>query len=177
MIDQAAIKRLRKLALAATPGPWRAWLDETEEQWRVVLPDSNEMNYAAVAERTPQDERGTDLHYEQGPDAAYIAAVSPDVVLGLLDALEGYRNTATLEEQRMVARAEHAEAERGRLSEEVRRLREALEPLIEIVYGPKYEGNHHIRESRDYPEWIRARAALAAPAPAQGQKPEQEAHV
>lgn len=64
------IGRLRKLALKATQGPWHVWrfgegkppyLAHSAASWAVSLGEEN---------------------------LAYIAALSPDVVLGLLDAME-----------------------------------------------------------------------------------------
>jgi len=67
------IKRLRRLAEQATPGPWRVNMKGHSyhevarvNDLEVAPPDSVELAHCA-------------------DDAAYIAAVSPDVVLGLID--------------------------------------------------------------------------------------------
>lgn len=73
------LNRLRDLAQAATPGPWRveARGHAAQEVARVnnlevAPPDSVELAHCAT-------------------DAAYIAAVSPDVVLGLIDDVDRLR--------------------------------------------------------------------------------------
>lgn len=79
---------LRKLAEGATPGPWEAhaphgWMDDTYDEHLVFK--AGDRSYEAQI--TP----GGGEHGDDGlrpEDAAYIAAVSPDVVLGLLDRLE-----------------------------------------------------------------------------------------
>jgi hypothetical protein len=73
----ATVERLRELAKAATPGPWTAepyvYADE-DGRGRVTSPsDSDDFNLVDSL---------------AAADAKYIAAVSPDVVLELLDALE-----------------------------------------------------------------------------------------
>lgn len=67
------LNQLRALAQAATPGPWRVEAQGHASQevarvnsLEVAPPDSVELAHCAT-------------------DAAYIAAVSPDVVLGLID--------------------------------------------------------------------------------------------
>jgi len=61
--------RLRGLAEKATPGEWITVKDEKANQWRVTEPKR----------------RGLIGIYHTEPDAAYLAALSPDVVLALLD--------------------------------------------------------------------------------------------
>ena len=75
----AELNQLRALAQAATPGPWRveARGHAAQEVARVnnlevAPPDSVELSLCAT-------------------DAAYIAAVSPDVVLGLIDEVDRLR--------------------------------------------------------------------------------------
>ena len=72
-MTDAEIKSLRDLMRAATPGPWRVEARGHASQQvarvnnlEVAPPDSVELAHCA-------------------DDAAYIAAVSPDVVLGLID--------------------------------------------------------------------------------------------
>jgi hypothetical protein len=83
------MKELRTLALAATPGPWKSfvetldhggWKPETQQVTigaEGVLIATYDTSYAEY----PDDERNAS-------NAAFIAAVSPDVVLGLLDRIE-----------------------------------------------------------------------------------------
>lgn len=75
----AELDQLRALARAATPGPWRVEAQGHAEQdvarvnnLEVAPPDSVELAHCA-------------------DDAAYIAAVSPDVVLGLIAEVERLR--------------------------------------------------------------------------------------
>lgn len=75
--------RLRELAAAATPGPWQfeyagqfGKMGEVELYGNAQLPDEGDL--IAVFSRD-DNEQGAE------PNAAYVAAVSPDVVLALLD--------------------------------------------------------------------------------------------
>ncbi len=75
----AELNQLRALARAATPGPWRVEAQGHAPQQvarvnnlEVAPPDSVELAHCA-------------------DDAAYIAAASPDVVLGLIDEVAGLR--------------------------------------------------------------------------------------
>lgn len=72
----AFLAELRALAEAATPGPWEHGGEDAP--WNVLAPHTPE-EYAIVS---------TSGLYA---DARYLAAVSPDVVLWLLDALEAER--------------------------------------------------------------------------------------
>lgn len=80
MID---IAELRKVAEAATPGPWKTHaIDDTS----IVSADGEDV---ATTCDTSIVERSGAYNYERmEADAAYIAAASPDVILGLLDRLE-----------------------------------------------------------------------------------------
>jgi hypothetical protein len=78
------IQELRRLAEAATPGPWDAAYD-----------DAVEGHY--VAKRYESGWAGDVATH--GPTAAYIAALSPDIVLALLDALAAAEQAASMAEQ------------------------------------------------------------------------------
>jgi len=78
-MTHSELDQLRALAHAATPGPWRveaqghAWQEVARvNNLEVAPPDSVELAHCA-------------------DDAAYIAAVSPDVVLGLIAEVERLR--------------------------------------------------------------------------------------
>jgi hypothetical protein len=78
-MTRSELNQLRDLAQAATPGPWRVcarWGAPQEvarvNNLEVAPPDSVELSHCAT-------------------DAAYIAALSPDVVLGLIDEAERLR--------------------------------------------------------------------------------------
>ena len=78
-MTRSELNQLRDLAQAATPGPWRVEAQGHAEQevarvnnLEVAPPDSVELAHCAT-------------------DAAYIAAVSPDVVLGLIDEVDKLR--------------------------------------------------------------------------------------
>lgn len=81
--DEVREVELRKLAEAATPGPWEVvggWVEATHGG--EVTPQRVDcMSYCYG---------GTPERMESG-DAKYIAAASPDVVIGLLDALASAR--------------------------------------------------------------------------------------
>lgn len=79
---------LRRAAEAATPGPWVAMkagsFDWAGAYWAVgTVADG-------YGERATLDEAE---HLNAEADATYIAATSPDVVLGLLDEVEALRET------------------------------------------------------------------------------------
>lgn len=65
---------LRRLAEAATPGPWHACHDEDGVPQVASGSHEEQRSYVAITSITP--------------DAEYIAAASPAVVLALLDAIE-----------------------------------------------------------------------------------------
>ena len=74
---------LRRLAEAATPGPWRRANETAEvpprvEPHRLVEQDTDPL-YSKVVARTYRDKQ-----HEAAADAAYIAAASPDRILALL---------------------------------------------------------------------------------------------
>ena len=78
-MTRSELNQLRDLAQAATPGPWRVEAQGHASQevarvnnLEVAPPDSVELAHCAT-------------------DAAYIAAVSPDVVLGLIDEVDRLR--------------------------------------------------------------------------------------
>lgn len=90
VVPMPAEKRaeLKRLAEAATPGPWRS-------VWEEENPDPNSHDEKAIIPLNPREggygDFVTGLIWYDGPhagctkqDAAYIAAVSPDVVLDLL---------------------------------------------------------------------------------------------
>ena len=70
--DQASLSSLRELALAATPGPWRAQQRNKQEAIYIVGPD-----------HTPPA-----CHAFYANNADYIAAAHPATVLALLDELD-----------------------------------------------------------------------------------------
>ncbi len=108
----AALTELRSLAEKATPGPWRKRreaLDRDQpdagpERWKIVAGyerwHRNMGHFHPEDAMYPQDEHHVvafgydrDYGYAEGGianerDAAYIAAVSPDVVLAMLEAVE-----------------------------------------------------------------------------------------
>lgn len=87
--DAPDVAELRRLAENATPGPWvHEWVDG-DDWWAVYGQPTGDMVCPEVCTMWGSDE------------AAYIAAASPDVVLGLLDRL------AHMREARDDARAEH----------------------------------------------------------------------
>ena len=71
---------LRAKAQAATPGPWKALTTGTAggDHWYIC--DSGEaLAYISANDGSDEDQRG--------PNARYIAAVSPEVVVAMLDRL------------------------------------------------------------------------------------------
>jgi hypothetical protein len=105
------VAELRRLAGEATPGPWTADLDVYEG---ADGPESAGYFTAGVCNNAKGSEPyllflsettilndGTNVTYEQAKatreytDAAYIAAVSPDVILALLDRIEELERLAS----------------------------------------------------------------------------------
>lgn len=74
------LTELRRLAEAATPGPWESFLDCGE--WQITTVEEDTEDEITVA--TSPD----------GNDGSFIAAANPAVVLWLLNELEGMTNLA-----------------------------------------------------------------------------------
>lgn len=101
MID---LDKLRALAEKATPGPWRV---------------PNHCGFGVERDIDFRDKRrapatvvmavGAKKEYPSRPDSEYIAAVSPDVILALLDALDAAGRTLA-----NVKRRHEPHGERGR---------------------------------------------------------------
>ena len=88
------VAELRRLAEAATPGPWwHEWVDG-DDWWAVYGQPTGDMVCPEVCTTGGSDE------------SAYIAAANPAVVLGLLDATDALRaESARMTEARNNARA------------------------------------------------------------------------
>lgn len=110
MLDMADHSTLRKLATAATPGPWEAELDcfsEADKIEAVVSTEGTRMLFSsgtdvplhrqAGARWTEDDELKRDAQWAKARetqelrDAQYIAAANPSAVLALLDELDEAR--------------------------------------------------------------------------------------
>jgi hypothetical protein len=74
------VERLRELALAATPGPWR-WEGDAYGGDVFAGEAGEYQGFIAV------DHEGIGNAVRSGADAAYIAAIDPQTLLGLLDRL------------------------------------------------------------------------------------------
>ena len=77
------VTELRRLAEAATPGPWESDGLEVCQHWSLPEPWHAVVN--AEISCGPYCYGGSVRPIERDADAAYIAALSPDVVLALLD--------------------------------------------------------------------------------------------
>lgn len=84
MADYTDIDKLRELAEAATPGPWR--VIKPGGRWIVVNGDGMDDRLFDVSEKMMGGFRRT-----AKTDAAFIAAASPDVILALVAELVGLR--------------------------------------------------------------------------------------
>jgi hypothetical protein len=74
-LPTSRFKDLRRLALAATRGPWEAWFDnDGGRTWNVLVPGSERVTQRVMA-MLPADSEA---------DARFIAACTPDLILGLL---------------------------------------------------------------------------------------------
>lgn len=103
---------LRKLASAATPGPWQVIEQETPHylggkhvERRIfttwVHPQMKGFDWVVNHSVGIGKEQGGPVHHQaeiRAEDAAYIAAASPDVVLALLDELDRMRLLLTDQE-------------------------------------------------------------------------------
>jgi hypothetical protein len=99
------ITRLRKLARAATPGPWDVRISHDEERGSIdPLAYESPGYYDNLGIYAPSVSEWPiacgEYSVSNGPDLAYIAAVSPDVVLALLAEVD--------RQQRAVPSADHA---------------------------------------------------------------------
>lgn len=88
MVD---LVRLRELAERATPGPWTVeWFGNWGEyEIGCGVPDRFGQRRRVVSCGEPAEAEGIEAW-----DAGYIAAVSPEVLLGLLDRLEAAEHLA-----------------------------------------------------------------------------------
>ena len=83
------VAELRRLAEAATPGPWwHEWVDG-DDWWAVYGQPTGDMVCPEVCTMWGSDE------------SAYIAAANPAVVLGLLDATDALRRRLVAVEMRV----------------------------------------------------------------------------
>jgi len=85
MADSQDIETLRRLALAATPGPWRV------RNKKVVTYGDSAVCGAPVFRAGE--------HRQSMANAAYIAAASPEVVLGLLEQIDELKYQITVAQQ------------------------------------------------------------------------------
>lgn len=111
------LDRLRELTGAATPGPWEAYSSEVtmndRSQWRI-----GDRNRPAIFFATMR-----------ASDAAYIAACSPDVVLGLLDRLDKAERIADVAREYVRVRGEHLD--RGPLLSSMKAAHDALIAVVD----------------------------------------------
>ncbi len=90
MID---CKELRRLAEAATPGPWEEIGGEITQYWTRPEPWLDIVSTKVTC--SPYCHGGTAAGVERTEDAEFIAAANPAAVLGLLDQLDAARQLAT----------------------------------------------------------------------------------
>lgn len=114
------IKRLKRLAEQATPGPWR-----------VNMKGHSYHEVARVNDLEIAPPNSVDLSHWT-VDAAYIAAASPDVVLALLDEIERLRAALT----KANAQAERFEREWYLRGDEIEQLRADAERYRWLRGGP-----------------------------------------
>lgn len=115
MVD---IGELRKLAEAATPGPWAAWKMMSRNAYGVV---ARHAQMAAVDVCGTWDSDGGDEHCVNGMiNSAYIAAANPATIIALCDEVERLR--ARVAEVELAN--EHAEAS----------IRDATEKIASYVH-------------------------------------------
>lgn len=83
---------LRRLAEKATPGPWRRTEDGVTSSWAEGLPATH--RHTVSAPHAPFAFGETIAAAPTEADARYLAAVSPDRVLALLDHVEALERVA-----------------------------------------------------------------------------------
>ena len=135
-----SLDELRRLAEAATPGPWEATIFDSghskfEFEASVCTQDvGDSICRMEGLLRTTDNER---YRTDGSLDALYIAAVSPDVVLGLLDRLDrmtDLQDRLRRAESAIGDLAEVAEgSERARLKGKLEGVRLALDYLREMT--------------------------------------------
>ena len=81
-------KALRKLAEAATPGPWHWDYPQDREKWsnelgRLMAGDQEILNFGHAEQYYP-----TEGEEPTPQDSAYIAAIDPTTLLALLDRID-----------------------------------------------------------------------------------------
>jgi hypothetical protein len=80
------LTRLRRLAEAATPGPWQHYRDKLRPQFSTRVNEVQADRERAVVAWSGFDDSARP-EKQHAANAAYIAAVSPDVTLALLDTI------------------------------------------------------------------------------------------
>jgi hypothetical protein len=94
-LSRQTITLLRKLAKAATPGPWQVYSDPNDE-W-IGLADSVPDGAHGPGGIVCNAPHGFAKSMNSWPaNAAFIAAAHPDVVLALLNEIDALRNTRRL---------------------------------------------------------------------------------
>jgi hypothetical protein len=130
---------LRRLAEAATPGPWYVQKGRSNETCGYVTRDPIEQYQRSIT--------GWGAVEHRFEDAAYIAAASPDVVLGLLSDLAAANR-----------RAEEAERERDAARAEAKALRSSLEDFRDR--GCRHDLNPTMVGEWDSSQWHRYIASM-----------------
>jgi hypothetical protein len=146
-MSDAEMAALRLLAEKATPGPWHA----------------SDFCQAPATEKHPAIDtckvrplQRTALGSFKREDAEYIAALSPDVVLGLLATI------ATLKRERDEARAEGFRQGRDAAAKVMRQLREALPPLAKCSWNGACESGDQAIRALQPPKELRCAPATPA---------------
>lgn len=89
------LTRLRELAMKATPGPWsvldgsnKVGCDTPSKDWHVLF-DVQGWDFFTGRGHRGLGWSGARAFEQQNANAEYVAACSPDVILKLLDMVEG----------------------------------------------------------------------------------------
>lgn len=140
MIDQGMLKKLRDLALAATPGPWDT--KRGPDGYQHIGPARSILRIALVDGVEPCDALAS-----READAAFIAAADPQTVIALLDEIERLRvipaaDIASLARQLW-------EEERGELTRQLASMTAARDELADLAerncpcsLAERYSGHH-----------------------------------
>ncbi len=170
------LSKLRQLAAAATSGPWSVW---TSNSIHRITSDANSMHRdGGVLSAVTTRDGVPDLHGDnRDADLAYIAALSPSVLLQILDELDRLNRVITEEKRLSTARLQgqiDIGIERDKLKGQLAAMRAARDEACEISHGLVCIGLDLVNgraPSISTSEMIRTRADLIAALRAVGEKP------
>ncbi|MFN4121316.1 ead/Ea22-like family protein [Acidovorax sp.] len=152
------IKKLRRLALAATPGPWSSISRASywgEEEGDVDGPDGEEIRGAEHVE--PLSSQETRRGQAWLRDTDYIACAHPQNILALIDLIESQsREIADMQQQEseLCTLYAMAEAECKKLRAEIDAMERQVEILTDALAESRREGDGWRKDAERYRTFI-----------------------